>query len=207
VGIGTTAPAYKLDVRGTMWIGSSTVNGTSFEQDGTRVSVGAATMWDDLTFSATNSKRGALDKPDFDYTNLGLLFPQNDASEKIYISAQMPHAWSTGTMVMPHVHYIQTAVSTVTWKMDYAAYGIGQSTKTFTTLTAGATTFAYTAGNYMHQIAAFPSVTLPVGSGISTQIDIIVYRQDNTNIGDVLFKQFDIHYQKDTDGSREEYIK
>ena len=39
------------------------------------------TVWDDLRAPFTQTKRGALDKPDFDYTNVGLLFKQNDTAE------------------------------------------------------------------------------------------------------------------------------
>ena len=37
--------------------------------------------WDDLTGPLTRGLQGSADKPDFDYTNFGLLFPQNDTSE------------------------------------------------------------------------------------------------------------------------------
>ena len=39
-------------------------------------------QWDDFRFPATSSKLGANDKPDFDFTELGFLFPQNDTAEK-----------------------------------------------------------------------------------------------------------------------------
>jgi len=41
----------------------------------------------------------------------------------------------------------------------------------------------------------------------STIIDFKIYRDDNVVTGDVLLKEFDIHYQIDAHGSRQEYIK
>jgi len=55
----------------------------------TRVAVGQG-LWDDLRFPATATRQGALAKPDFDYTNIGLLFPQNDPTEIIYMIDQLP---------------------------------------------------------------------------------------------------------------------
>lgn len=44
-------------------------------------------------------------------------------------------------------------------------------------------------------------------TGVSSILDIKLYRDDNVVTGDVLVKEFDIHYLVDADGSRQEYIK
>lgn len=49
----------------------------------------AGTRWTDESFPATRQRQGATQKPDFDYTNMGLLFPQNDTDEIVYIIDQM----------------------------------------------------------------------------------------------------------------------
>jgi hypothetical protein len=43
--------------------------------------------------------------------------------------------------------------------------------------------------------------------GTSAWFDMILYREDEDVVGDVLFKGFDFHYPQDSFGSREEYIK
>lgn len=48
------------------------------------------TYYEDLRMPFTQAKQGATLKPDFDYTNVGLLFPQNDATEIAYFIAQLP---------------------------------------------------------------------------------------------------------------------
>ena len=67
------------------------------EEDGSIQMLGNASMWDDLRFPVTASKLGINDKPDTDYTNFGLLFPQNDTTEYIIIIAQLPHSYKLGT--------------------------------------------------------------------------------------------------------------
>lgn len=43
--------------------------------------------------------------------------------------------------------------------------------------------------------------------GVSSIMLIKLYRDDNTYTGNAVTYQFDIHYQKDTIGSRQEFIK
>lgn len=198
VGIGLNNP------QGFLHIGDS-VNGTYFEEDGTLVMIGDATVWEDLRFPATRIRQGATQKPDFDTDNVGLLFPQNDPAEIAYIIAQMPHSKLIGSDIEPHVHYIQTSVSTPTFKMDYIWIDIGESTGTWTTISSSTNIFTYTGGE-IHQVMEFP--TIPGSdSGVSSILSIKLYRDDNNVAGDVLVKEFDIHFQKNTLGSRTEYSK
>ena len=50
---------------------------------------GNATTWDDFSVPLTRDKQGQSSKPDYDFTNLGLLFPQNDTAEIVYLVMQM----------------------------------------------------------------------------------------------------------------------
>lgn len=163
------------------------------------------TVWEDMRFPATRTRRGSNDKPDFDFTNIGLLFPQNDAAEKIYISDQMSHMWKQGTLVKPHIHYIQTGAAVPTFKLAQRFYDNGGPVPDFTTITTTTAVFTYTTGTIM-QILLFPDIEL-TDLGTSAWFDMILYREDNTVTGDVLYKGFDFHYQLDSLGSREEYVK
>lgn len=163
-------------------------------------------VWEDLRFPATTTKLGATSKPDFDYTNVGLLFPQNDATEITYINVQMPHAYSIGTDIVPHVHFIQSAATVPVFKMSYRWYDMGESAiGAFTTIATSTLVYTYTSGS-IHQLAKFPNIVCPV-TGMSSMLDIKLYREDNVVTGDVLVKEFDIHYQIDTIGSSTESSK
>ena len=163
--------------------------------------------WEDLRFPATTIRQGATTKPDYDVTNMGLLFPQNDADEIAYIIAQMPHSMKLGTNLYPHVHWVQDEAELPVWKLAYRWYeNSGDPTGEFTVLTATAHKFTYSSGSIL-QITDFPEID---GSGInsvSSFVDIKLYRDDNVVSGDVLLKEFDFHYQVDSFGSYTEYAK
>ena len=121
-----------------------------------RYNVGSA--WDDIRFAFTLQRQGATGKPDFDYTNMGLLFPQNDAAEIVYIIGQMPHDWETSTDIYPHVHWVQTGATFPTWKLDYRIYDNGDDpTGSFTTIETSTGEFSYTSGS-LAQISDFPAI-------------------------------------------------
>lgn len=162
--------------------------------------------WDDLRFPFTQHKLGANAKPDFDETNVGLLFPQNDTSEKVFIIGQLPHGYLEGSSLTPHIHWQQSANTAVTWKLDYKWFNGGDAIPAnFTTITANTNLFSYSSGN-LHQKSFFPIID-GVGKRISSILLMKIYRDDNTTTGDVLSFEFDIHFQSSTSGSKYEYKK
>ena len=164
-------------------------------------------MWEDLRFPATQTKQGNTLLPDFDYTNIGLLFPQNDDTEIAYIIAQIPHAWKLGSNIRPHIHFIQTSADIPIFKIDYKWYdNNGTVPATWTTIATTDCEFTWSSGSLL-QICSFPEIDGSGITGVSSILDIKLYRDDNVVTGDVLVKEFDIHYLVDADGSRQEYIK
>lgn len=167
---------------------------------------GDTIVWNDLRFPATQTKIGSNLKPDFDFTNLGLLFPQNDATEIAYVIGQMPHSMKIGSNLKPHIHFIQTSASQPVFKLDYRWYKNGDTPPSFTTLTCDSFAFTYTSGSIL-QICSFPEIDGSSIDTVSSIIDVKIYRDDNIVTGDVLVKEFDIHYQINSLGSKQEFIK
>lgn len=163
-------------------------------------------QWDDLRFPATLDKRGSNLKPDYDETNCGLLFPRNDTTEIIYIIAQMPHSYMYGTNLRPHIHFIQTSSLVPTFKLKYRWYEVGSSVPAFTTITSTTVAVTYASGS-IHQLLMFPEIDGSSIDHVSSILDIQLWRDDNVVSGDVLVKEFDIHYRNDTLGSLEESSK
>jgi hypothetical protein len=163
--------------------------------------------WDDLRFPANQTKQGANSKPAYDETNTGLTFPANDESAVIYINAQMPHKWQQ-TAISPHIHFVQTTAAIPVFKMAYRWYAINQpATANFTIISANVLALPYTAGA-RHQLLEFPDITPPTNPGLSSMIDIKIYRKTGDGAAaNILVKEFDIHYEIDQPGSRLEYIK
>jgi len=168
---------------------------------------GGSVVWNDLRFPATTIRQGATTKPDFDTTNVGLLFPQNDATEIAYINAQLPHDYKLESEIRPHIHYVQDEAQEPVFKLDYRWFKNGSDpTGGFTTITASTFAFTYTSGAIL-QIVAFPGIDGTGIDSVSSMLDIRLYRDDNVVTGDVLVKEFDLHYQMDMMGSRQEFIK
>jgi len=177
------------------------------EADGTLKLNGLATVFDDFIVPLTSSKLGVNNKPDFDETNLGYLFPQNDTAEILYLIVQMPHKWKEGSDIFPHVHYRRTSAGKPTFKITYSWFNIGSEVSApGTTLNLDTEIITYTSGN-IHQINRSASPISGSGKTISSILLIKLFRDDNTVTGDVLTYQFDIHYEIDSLGSKEEGIK
>lgn len=161
--------------------------------------------WDDLKFPFTQTKRGSNLKPDFDDTNVGLLFPQNDPAEIVYMIGQFPHSYLSGSNVRPHIHWKQTGASFPVWTMEYMWSSPGDATpSSFTTLTTNTGAFPYVSGN-LEQISSFAEID---GTGMKRSSIMLIkfYRDDNVVSGDVLGYEFDIHFQKHRHGTLTEYV-
>jgi hypothetical protein len=164
-------------------------------------------LWDDLTFPFTQTKQGANLLPDFDYTNLGLLFDRNKPTEIVYMIAQFPHKRKLGAEVRPHIHWQQSEATVPVFKMSYKwVLNGGLVPADWTTVAITSNAFTYTSGN-LAQISKWAALTPPEGDAVSTMLLIKLFRDDNTLPASALAFEFDIHYQIDSDGSRQEYVK
>lgn len=163
------------------------------------------TYWDDLKVPLTQTRQGATAKPDFDTTNVGFLFPQNDATEILYFITQLPHKYKQGTILKPHIHWQQSAATAVTWSLDYKLFLPNSAVPAdFTTITGDTPVFDYDSGN-LHQIT--PLDNIAGVAGVSALMIGKLSRNDNTTTGDVLAFDLDFHLEIDSPGSREEYTK
>ena len=167
---------------------------------------GGYTCWTDLEGPASTAKKGATNKPDFDYDNLTLDFPQNDDTERAYYSIQFPHEWKSESTIYPHVHFIQTQNLTPTFVLEYRWLGIGDVIPSWSSYTLNTLAKTYTSGS-MHQILTNVNGIDGTGKELSSIFQCVLYRTDNTYIGDCKVLSFDIHIEIDSFGSKEEYIK
>ena len=166
---------------------------------------GYSPRWDDLKFPFTQPKRGSNLKRDFDETTVGLLFPQNDTSEVVYIVTQMPHGYQVGTGIRPHIHWQQSSASFPTWTLEYKWFdNFDAVPAAFTTLTTSTGVESYVSGN-LSQISEFAEIDGSAVSGTSSILLMKLYRNDNVVTGDVLGFEFDIHYRSVAPGTNREY--
>ena len=164
--------------------------------------------FNDIVFEFTPTRVDpTTSKPDFDYTNVGLLFPQNIPTEAIYITVQLPHSWKEGTTIFPHVHVRQSANQQAVFKVDYLWYNTGDTIPTvWETYTMNEYAIPYVSGS-IAQIVKGANGIVATGKEISSILKIKLYRDDNVYVGDMLSDQFDIHIEIDAFGSRTQYEK
>lgn len=174
----------------------------------------ALPRWTDKSFPLGRDRQGVAQKPDFDYINLGLLFPAGDPSEEIYVIDQMDHRKQLGTALRLHVHFIQDSVNIPKFVCEYRWYNNGDSPSpgfgNVNTDNGAGPLFSYPGSGQILQIVQFPEITFPDGAEfetISSNFEFKMYRDDSRIAGDVLTKYVDYHYQMDDQGSREEFSK
>lgn len=195
------------------------------EPDGTQRLDGAATVWDDLMVFPDATSRGNSYPPTWrvfkknstdNSQGVYLWFFSSSSEQELYFTAQIPHSYKVGSALFPHVHWTTVTGtpinSNVVWGLEYSVIAIGgtfpyTSTVRATSIIGGITSIS---GTGQHLISAFESIP---GSnlGISTVICCRLYREVSNN-GDTFGNEvgllgFDIHYEKDTEGSRSEFTK
>ena len=174
------------------------------------LNVGSATTWEDMRFPATAiNPPGLVSDPDWDDTYGGWLFASG-ATEQLWVIGQMPHTYKEGSAIYPHLHWEPTNTNTgsVAWRIYYKWVNIGGTDAEPTDVLSD-----YDPGNgtaYMHQLSSLGSIS-GTGMGVSSMITIKLQRVggigSDTYNADCLFKEFDIHYEIDSQGSRLESSK
>ena len=165
------------------------------------------TVWEDLRFPATNiNPPGQVADPDFDTTNVGWLFDAG-GTEILYIVAQLPHSYKEGTNLRCHVHWNPTNTNggNVLWRISYRWRNNEDAAVGFTDVDVTAVANG-TAGKLQFNLFAD---LVKADAEISSILDIKFQRigGSDTYNADALFKEFDIHFEKNTVGSREPWIK
>lgn len=168
--------------------------------------------WADHQVPLTSTKQGATNKPDFDNTNVGYLFPQNDAAEILRFITELPHDWKVETTLMPHIHWQQMNSNLVVWKMDYKVIPLGGAVPAnFTTVASTTSEFTYSSGNLHQETDVGTGIDMTGITSISAVIVGKLYRDDNVDAGagsgDALAWSMDLHYLRDGFGARTELTK
>jgi len=179
--------------------------------------------WDDIRVPLEAVKTGGSKQPEYKKitddgagsNGVNAYFFDAVAEEEVYFSVQIPHTWREETPLKPHLHFTVptngTAGQRVKWGFEYALCCVGD---TFTTTTTTFTTTIAPVDSDMvakkHYIAGLPDIDT-TGCTISSMILCRLFR-DTTDVEDtypdeVALMEFDFHFQNNTPGSRQEYIK
>jgi len=193
------------------------------EPDGTFVNYGDGTTFDELSqpFIGQNLATVA-GRVDYNYNELSLDFATNARypEEPVGIVTQSPHARKELSDFFPHIHWIQTSDNVPNILIEYRLYDSGETPPSIwqkLPLTSANLVFPF----FSPSIQQISRINLPIGHGavlgLSCTIDIKIYRDSLNTSG--LFadvdtypgvwsaKYYDIHFEKDMNGSREEFVK
>ena len=160
---------------------------------------------DDLRAPFTRTQQNPTTlRPDYDATNLGLLFPQNDETEVVDFIFQLPHGYKPGTPLFPHIHVVQAQNAQAKFVVEYKLYnqygGAIPASWTQYVLDTYAVTDAYSTPR--SQVIRGNSAGIS-GTGIteSAILKVRLYRQTGDGYtGDILADELDIRVFMDKPG-------
>jgi len=155
-----------------------------------------------------------------DYDELVVNFNTNARYPDDYVSIvmQLTHEYAEGEGLYPHLHFIQTADATPNLLLAYRWYNVGEVVPSSYTLVPF-TSVSLPYVENLHQIIKLSGLGSieKADAKISSNLDIKIYRDvtnasglfagADTYTGSVLGKYFDIHVPRNTNGSRQQYIK
>lgn len=195
---------------------------------GTLTLVGSAKTWDDLRVEPVVKATGTNDPTFTQWFNSGSsrgVYLYNftnviEAQEKeVFFTVQLPHTWA-GTPIYPHVHFVPASdglegnEDRAIWGLEYTWADIGEvfgnTTLIYTTGSHSPNDFDYVA--YKHYVDPFSMInTASTTNGISSILICRLWR-DSGNINDTYpdtcgLLYVDFHYEVDSLGSNEEYVK
>lgn len=176
-----------------------------------------ASNWDDLRFPLIGAQIDtSAGRIDYDFDECEVVFAANARydEEAVCIVAQMQHAKRLGSIVSPHLHWIQDAETVPNWLIAYRWYNNGEAPGAFALAALTGHAFTYVSGD-LAQITEFPNLKAPVGETVSSILDIKIFSDSGNE--STLFdgavalagraKELDLHYQIDSVGSGLEYVK
>lgn len=178
---------------------------------------GSATTFDDLRVSPLTAKLRGTSDPSFEQfkdngaTSVGVFCFHFSKTivEEIFFTVQLPHGYKEGSDIYPHVHWspIDTDTGSVVWRLEYVWQNFGG---TFGDTSNISVVDPAEGVAYKHQIAGLPVID-GTGGTISSVLVCRLYRNGaavkDTYDNKAALLEFDFHYEADTDGSNQEYVK
>lgn len=166
--------------------------------------------WDDLRFPAGNLKAGSSGVPTWNNTYGLQEFAINDY---LFCQIQLPHAWKKGSNLHPHFHWmkITSASGFVNWQLEYRWVKIGETMEGSWTTLADETPDV-SDGDTAWQHALTEVGVIPVDSTVELS-DMLVCKLSRVATSGASYGtraallEFDVHFEIDSFGSRQEYVK
>lgn len=178
---------------------------TYYEDDGTMVMNGNATVWNDLIISSANLRPGAS-APGFEAFDTNIYQPAFDdaSTEILYGSFEIQHDWKEGTDMEFHIHWSQR--TTGAGSIRFSVYhSIANVNGVFPAQTSVGNTIVAAGTAKTHQItnvATLSGAGLRIGAVVLFSVQREGANVADTLTGDIWLHSVGVHYQSDTNGSR-----
>jgi len=140
----------------------------------------------------------------------GIRMYQYAEGKEVDITIQMPHAWKVGSTVHPHCHLVcpNATAGNIVFGMEYALSDIDETFGAPGAPIESAVT-AVPGIAYRHFILELPDIVM-TGMKVSAMFVIRLYRKSGVAgayPNAIFMPEFDMHYQIDSFGSNQEFIK
>lgn len=187
------------------------------ESDGTLRMDADAMVYDDLRITLDKgSNAAALEYFSGSSGPQIWYFRNNEGNEVMSFTVQLPHSWKEGTAIYPHLHWSPRATKTgnVEWIFEYTWANYDSETPEVFPAISTSTVIAtgpFTANTHRITSLTDGSGLDATGKLISSILICRIWRNssrsNDTYSDDAGLLFLDFHYQLDTFGSREQYVK
>lgn len=168
--------------------------------------------YEDMRFPAAAIQLNpANTHPALDTTIPGRLYRDGNTDTQIII-AQIPHSWRENTTLLPHVHWQKTtsAAGNVVWQLSYQWSPIGADLEDAIVLSAfePAVSDGNTANRHaLTRLGNIPADGRHISDMLLMKLSRLGTNENDTYAASARLIEFDIHYQLNSPGSRQEFIK
>ena len=186
------------------------INFSQFEPDGTLKFNGLATVYDDLRIDLSNIKAPTLNPPTWtSYKGGECPIFSATQSEILYFRIQLPHGWKEGSDLNFHIHvtYPTNGTGNSQWKFTYSWANIDGTFPTETTLLQTFAAPTITDQHIIHSFGTISGTDKNISSILICSLSRLGTDVLDTYASGIYGISADFHYQIDTIGSRQEYIK
>lgn len=170
-------------------------------------------VWDDINIGGVNLAKGASNQPTLhtidDTSILTYAFDGGTLTQALHGNCELNHTYKEGTDLKPHAHFYPTTAGTGNVKI-FLDYWIKVGEDSSTTIKGTLSDVVAVTGQWNQIFASFGDI---VGTNIKigAQMHFRIYRVpsdvEDTYVDEVAIGSFGVHFQKNTLGSSQVYIK
>lgn len=213
--VGSSTFRGNIDISGNVSLhGNLDISGSFSMNHGIITLEGSATVWEDLQVPGLSITGPAVGAPVLGTAVGNIELYMFSQTESVFLAVQLPHSWKIGSTIYPHVHGFVRESSTnanvvfgleFSWNSSFScqAFPAPQTYYMCATMTSNVAPLASL------YIDANVGITPSAGAALSSMIICRLFRQSAASnySGAIGLASFDVHFERDSMGSREEKVK